>query len=389
MNSQTKLTILRFIGYLAVSCSSIAVPMLIYLITQDVKTAGIYVFIEWISKVFFYAIGGTFLNKFTLKASLIKADLLRIIGYIILLVSYLYQSTLLLPGIVIIQIGNGISNLIYERSVFLMWEDRLKGYSSIIKLDYIAVATAVIFGMILNSILPLVIFSLILIIINFLVNLYHGDKIFPKQEVQNISYSKIFTQTSIHFKEILKNKNILFLIIMSLSFATLLNMIFSSMSFFVENFDTDLSKNVRFISFLIAIKALLSSLSLHFLSYLKEKDKIKNHHYLYIGIFLWFSALITILLSKNLLIFLLGVFVSSIANSLITVWIRNYRIKYLDEEKRNEQISVIIALECCNYVISGLFLMFSKSFFTVMVVVNILLLVVLLYLLFKRFIIKD
>ena len=90
---------------------------------------------------------------------------------------------------------------------------------------------------------------------------------------------------------------------MSLSFATLLNMIFSSMSFFVENFDTDLSKNIRFISFLIAIKAILSSFSLHFFSYLKEKNKIKNHHYLYIGIFLWFSALITILLSKNLFIF--------------------------------------------------------------------------------------
>ena len=88
MNSKTKLTILRFIGYLAVSCSSIAVPMLVYLITKDVKMAGIYVFIEWISKVFFYAIGGTFLNKFTLKISLIKADLLRIIGYTILLISY-------------------------------------------------------------------------------------------------------------------------------------------------------------------------------------------------------------------------------------------------------------------------------------------------------------
>lgn len=122
MDSKLKLTILRFIGYLAVSCASIAVPMLVYLITKDVKLAGLYVFLEWFSKVLFYAIGGTFLNKFTLKKSMVKADILRIIGYSILLFSYMNHNTsLLLPGIVMIQIGNGISNLIYERSVFLLW----------------------------------------------------------------------------------------------------------------------------------------------------------------------------------------------------------------------------------------------------------------------------
>lgn len=45
---------------------ALRVPMLVYLITKDVKLAGLYVF-KWFSKVLFYAIGGTFLNKFTLK----------------------------------------------------------------------------------------------------------------------------------------------------------------------------------------------------------------------------------------------------------------------------------------------------------------------------------
>lgn len=175
------------------------------------------------------------------------------------------------------------------------------------------------------------------------------------------------------------------LIVFSLSCSTLLNMIFSSMSFFVENFDKDLSKNIRFVSLLIAVKAIVSSFSLHFFSYLKDKQKIKNHHYFFIGIFLWFISLISILMTKNLVIFLVSVFIGSMANSLITVWIRNYRIKYLDEKKRNEQISVIIALECCNYVISGLLLLLSKDYLSTMIVVNMFLVTLILFLLFKKY----
>lgn len=275
------------------------------------------------------------------------------------------------------------------RSVFLLWEDRLKGYSAIIKLDYLAIAIAVIFGMIVNHILPLIIFSLFIMCINFLVNYKNGNEIFPNQEVKQISYSKIFTETYFHFKDVLKNKNILYLIIFSLSCSTLLNMIFSSMSFFVENFNTELSKNIRFISFLIAIKAIVSSFSLHLFSYLKEKEKIDNHHYLLIGMSLWFFSLIRILSCKTLFVFLLSIFLGSIANSLTTVWLRNYRIKYLDEEKRNEQISVIIALECCNYVISGLLLSISKECLHTMIILNLLLVIFLLYFLLKRFKINN
>ena len=317
---------------------------------------------------------------------MIKADLLRILGYLILLIAHLYSNKFfLLPAIVMIQIGNGISNLIYKRSVFLLWEDRLKGYSSIIKLDYLAVALAVIFGIIFNDIFLLIIFSLIVMFINFVINLKQGEKIFPLQEIKNFSNKKILNETFLHFKDILNNKNVLYLIIFSLSCSTLLNMIFSSMSFFVENFDKDLSKNIRFVSFLIVVKAIVSSFSLHFFSYLKDKQKIKNHHYFFIGIFLWFISLISILMTKNLVIFLVSVFIGSMANSLITVWIRNYRIKYLDEKKRNEQISVIIALECCNYVISGLLLLLSKDYLSTMVVVNMFLVTLILLLLFKKY----
>lgn len=386
MNSKTKLTTLRFIGYLAVSCASIAIPMLVYLITQDVKIAGIYVFIEWLSKVFFYAIGGVFLSKYTLKKSMIKADLLRIFGYSILLIAYLYSNkVLLLPGIIMIQVGNGISNLIYERSVFLLWEDRLKGYSSLIKLDYLAVAIAVIFGMIANHIFPLIMFSFFIMCVNFYINLKKGEDIFPCQEIKEVSYCNILNTTLLNFKDILTNKNIVYLIVFSLCCSTLLNMIFSSMSFFIENFDLDLSKNIRFISFLIAIKAIVSSFSLHFFSYLKDKNIIKDYHYLLSGTSLWFLSLFGVLVTKSLAIFVISIFLGSMANSLITVWIRNHRIKYLDENKRNEQISVIIALECCSYVMSGLFLSLSKNYLSLMIIINIFLVILLLKLIIKKY----
>ncbi len=221
--------------------------------------------------------------------------------------------------------------------------------------------------------------------INFVINLKQGEKIFPLQEIKNFSNKKILNETFLHFKDILNNKNVLYLIVFSLSCSTLLNMIFSSMSFFVENFDKDSSKNIRFVSLLIAVKAIVSSFSLHFFSYLKDKQKIKSHHYFFVGVFLWFISLISILVTKNLVIFLVSVFIGSMANSLITVWIRNYRIKYLDEKKRTEQISVIIALECCNYVISGLLLLLSKDYLSTMVVVNMFLVSLILFLLFKKY----
>ena len=228
MDSKLKLTLLRFLGYVGVACASIAVPMLVYLITHNVSLAGFCIFIEWTTKVAFYAIGGTFLSRKTLQRSMIKADMLRILGYGVLIFVYIMKiKFMLLPGVILVQMGNGISNLIYERSVFYLWSDKLKGYSSLIKLDYFAIAISVLFGLIFNQILILLIISLILLTLNLIVNYNYGDSIFPEQEIRLLTNREIFKETKEHFIDILSNRNIMILIAMALSFSTMINMIFS------------------------------------------------------------------------------------------------------------------------------------------------------------------
>jgi hypothetical protein len=65
-------------------------------------------------------------------------------------------------------------------------------------------------------------------------------------------------------------------------------------------------------------------------------------------------------------------FVGAVGNALLTVWLRNHRNYFIQIEIRNEQISLIIALECLSYVFAGFLMTLSREFFDVLLVLNIL-----------------
>ena len=371
--SQKTLARLRFIGYMAVSCASIAIPMLVYLITKDIKIAGIYLMFEWVSKIIFYAFGGSLLNIQSLRRSMLYADLMRIFGYLVLVFVYFSSTTwMLLPAIIFVQVGNGVSNLVFERSVFSLWEhDRVAGYSSLIKLDYLAVGCAVLFSLLTNQILVLLLFCLVVMCVNAAISYKIGHLIFPKQEAIAMTATAIAKNTTKHFFNVISNQNLIYLIFFSLCCSTVLNMIFTTMSFFVERYDHDLSTSLRFVALLVAIKALLSSSLLHGFSLMKGRY-VDDHHYLQFGISLWLVAFIGFLFENTLTLFLVCAFVGAVGNALLTVWLRNHRNYFIQIEIRNEQISLIIALECLSYVFAGFLMTLSREFFDVLLVLNIL-----------------
>jgi hypothetical protein len=362
MNLKLKLSLLRFWGYLGVSCASIAIPMLVYAVTQSIQLAGLYLMIEWSSKIFFYSVGGVLLTQHTLRRSLIHADILRIIGCGGLMIAYVYHyQYLLLPCIVSVQVGNSLSNLVYEKSVFSMWDDKVKGYSAFLKMDYLAVAISVLFGIVFSTLTYLLFISFFIQCVSLFVNVKYGNEIFPQQEIRKINMYQVLVETKNNFFDVVSNKKLMFLILFSLSCSTVIAMVFSTLSFFVEHFDQSLSKNLTFISIIIAVKAFSSSGAIHFFNKFREKSFIHRDHYLYFGIPLLCLSLIGIATSKNLPLFLAFLFIGAAGNSVISVWIRDHRLNLMDLNSRNGQISIIIGLECVGYLISGWVLAFTNS----------------------------
>ena len=119
---------------------------------------------------------------------------------------------------------------------FYFWEDRLKGYSSLIKIRLFGIAIAVIFWNDCKSHISInYVFIFAMCVWIFYINLKKGD-IFYVKKLREVSYCNILNTTLLNFKDILTNKILVYLIVFSLCCSTFIKWFFIN-EFFIENFD--------------------------------------------------------------------------------------------------------------------------------------------------------
>ena len=361
MNRQQYLiSVLRFIGYVGSSTSTLILPILVYKITNSPFFAGLTMFFEWIPKLWIYLFGGHILLKVGIKKIYLLMDGLRAFSFILFMLAIHFNNqAYIFIAAPIMQGMNGFSNIIFELFVVSWWpvKGRLKGFSQLFYLDLLAsVLILPIIGLL--PIRYIIVVGFCVFLFNFIIgflNKYRHIK--PLERLVFKSSCGPRCGVISNFVEVVKNKELFISSFVSFCFAVPSVLINTQMFFFLKNFNSNIT---NFISFIADYRAFIFFASVCLLFMLRF---VKNPlHILMFSYFMIISSFIVLSLSKNMNLFLISFMFYTFGLHSYIVFNKSYRQNMIPKEKRFYFTGILSSIEAFSYIFSGLlFLAFSGN----------------------------
>ncbi len=383
IKAQNFLSKIRFLGYAGVQFNALLVPLLVFKITGSLSMAGLALFIEWIPKLGFYVGSGAFIQKFGAPLVHVSLDAARLLAFIVLtLCAFINFGPLSVWAVAICagvyQCSSALSNVLFEQSVTRLWspQNRSSGHARILQQDQYGSFSALIVGLLINSVAWLCSIALLIQFFNFLLVLKTKRLIYSETPAENligplsapvpsIKSTKLLGHTfisqlksdihSISKIEFLKFSSIALMIGVPAAF------IFSSLPFFLERSQAGMGEATSMLSFLLLSKTLLSIIVLAFVS--RSRQSLSNKIYMpFVGLSI--IALSTLILSFPLPLWIMfaSACLLGITGALYIPWLRSKRqeliVSLVTPTSRSGATGLLIAVDAASYLIAAIFLTF-------------------------------
>lgn len=356
---QQQIGFLRFSGYVGVSINGIAVPILIYQLTNSAAFAGLSMLVEWIPKLFLYITGGRLAARWKPNIAHIALECSRVVALILLLMSSTGILNIYAISIAaaVYQCANAISNILFENLVTKWWctDTRMAGHSLLYKRDIESGLIALCLGLLLKDPTLLLIMGTIIQII---------VTIFVLKWSKNLHEATKHTQDSLVFllkgvyKDLkhLSGTGLIPLALLGLSLGIPGALFYSALPFFLS--EASSSWSMPEIIFMFGLTRTILNIGwLNILQRtLKEKTQ-KNETLVWLSFIWFFIGCICILISTPVLL-IAGAVWLAISSSLYSPWSRTTRQELLpsDINVRLSLTGVLIATEALSYLAAALLL---------------------------------
>ena len=180
---QNRLVLSRYIAYIAVQMSGLIVPLLVYALTHNMALAGAALLIEWVPKMAFYLLGGSFVQRFSEKKAHIVLDLARLVGLSVLLLSSFHVGSVWLVAVAagMFQAANAVSNILYEIAITRWWHEdgHAHGHTRMIKSDLLGCILALGVSYVLTDVRWLCLFALAVQLVSMAITFPWLNRFYP------------------------------------------------------------------------------------------------------------------------------------------------------------------------------------------------------------------
>lgn len=340
-------------------------PIIVLKMTNSPIFAGLTLILEWLPKMSIYLQSYKIFSIFKLKKLIIFFHILQIFGILIYFLSYHYSNVyLFIFSIPIIQFTNAFNNILIEKLIVKLWikNDWIKAHR--LNLNINLIVTLLIFPLSFYlSISNLILFSTICFLLSFILNSIYIS-IYDIKMIDSISNSNL----TFLIKDILKNKNILYLAFLGLIVSTNSIAIVSNMVFYINLIDKDLALNTQLNSFFKSLIGFLAILWLLNLKYIKN-----SYHIIYINLLVLFFSNLLIYFSNSIYIVVASIISIQLAFYGYNLVSRPLRQSFLSMDNLN-YTGLLIGIETFSFLLSGgLFIIFSFNIKLILIIQNIML----------------
>lgn len=355
----------RFLNQLGMFLFLFLTPIIVLKMTNSPIFAGLTLILEWLPKMSIYLQSYKIFSIFKLKKLIIFFHILQIFGILIYFLSYHYSNVyLFIFSIPIIQFTNAFNNILIEKLIVKLWikNDWIKAHR--LNLNINLIVTLLIFPLSFYlSISNLILFSTICFLLSFILNSIYIS-IYDIKMIDSISNSNL----TFLIKDILKNKNILYLAFLGLIVSTNSIAIVSNMVFYINLIDKDLALNTQLNSFFKSLIGFLAILWLLNLKYIKN-----SYHIIYINLLVLFFSNLLIYFSNSIYIVVASIISIQLAFYGYNLVSRPLRQSFLSMDNLN-YTGLLIGIETFSFLLSGgLFIIFSFNIKLILIIQNIML----------------
>lgn len=375
--NQKRLTRLRFTGYFSNQFTSILAPLIVFKLTQSVAYAALALIIEWAPKVLVYLAGGSVVERLGFKISHTLSEIFRLLSLSGLAFACWGLSSLygvILVGVCagLAQCTNAVSNIIYERSVSTHWESdkRAVGQTLLLKQDQLGCFIALSLGLLFPDVKLLVLIALGIQLIATCLIFQWGSSLHESTPILKRGNSSLFSQIKQDMQELLKNKELLKVALITLMVFTPIAVGVSGLAFFIAKASSTFNQE-QYRVFGLFFKTIVALVLLSGVQRVLKKSTVKLEHLAVLGLSLISAGVFILGIAKNaeIIVLSLGIYVGCLG--LLNPWLRSTRQALINNHvtaaSRAGVTGLMSATEPLGFIIGALLLALTGAHLTLTV----------------------
>jgi hypothetical protein len=338
--------LLRFLGYIIVSLSTILSPILIYQLTHSLFYSGCLIAIEWSLKLVTYTNIGKIVQKLKIKKTYFLIDILRFIGFCFYWISYNNHSIIsLFLASSLVQMSNAISNTFFESLISFLWlgEKRKLMQVYLLMIDLLAGVIFIPF-ISLFSINKMIYFVFFILGINFCIGIL--NKFFYLKNIKQSFHHEI------SFKRLLIYPKVLHLSLLSISITIPIAMINLQLPFFLAEFNKGFARSTIIIAIIKSLIGLTGMISIFLFK------KWNNHQNIQWNLIFFIISILSVSWTSSIFIFLLFLLVANMCFFNFLIFLRNYRQNSFSDDDRIHLTGTFIAIDGIAYLLGAIITIF-------------------------------
>lgn len=351
---------LRFVTYIGAQLVALAIPLLIFKLTQSLTFAGLALLIEWLPKLGLYFSGGALVWRFGERRCLLVLNLLRAAVFATLaLVCLGYGNVWLVAACAAVyQCANAVSNVLFESLVTRHWppEIRASGHARLMKCDQLGCIAALLLGLVYLQPLALVLWGLAAQIICFALLARSWPLLSPAHtHHEGPALPQVWQQLTRDIHAV-KQADLLSFSAMSMLVAVPFCCLFSVLAFYLNRAQPGVADNAQILSLVLLGKTVLSA---GVLSWLQQRLTLRGHETRYgiIGMVMIVACAALASQPFGLPVAIVLLLLLSVGWILYQPWVRSLRqelvARMVPESSRGGVTGILISVEALSYLVAG------------------------------------